>query len=69
MTDKGSIGIKNYVVITEAEKMNFRNDYVALPQNYGTEEYFAREDVKAIYKAVYENLDELDKRLQFTEKL
>lgn len=69
MTDKGSIGMKNYVVITEAEKMNFRNDYVALPQNYGTEEYFARKDVKAIYKAVYENLDELDSRLQFTEKL
>ena len=39
---------KNAVVITEAPKLNYFHNYVQLPYNYGTPEYEARADVKAI---------------------
>ena len=38
--------MKPCVVVTKAADMDFRVDYVALPKNYGSKEYFEREDVK-----------------------
>lgn len=60
---------KDCVVITQAPEMNYLLDYVALPKNYGESSYFERADVKAIYKAVYDNLNQLDERIRFTETL
>ena len=60
--------MKPHVVITTAASMDFRTDYVALPKNYGTREYFEREDVKEIYRTVFRNLDELDSQTGFSKK-
>ena len=57
-----------HVVITTADSMDLRNDYVALPKNYGTNAYFNREDVKEIYRVVFKNLDELDAATGFSKK-
>ena len=60
---------KNYVYVTRAPEMNYRNNYVALPKNYGSRAYYEREDVKAIRATVFKNLDDLDSRCGFTEKI
>lgn len=60
--------MKPHVVVTSAPAIDFRTDYVALPKNYGTEEYFARKDVQEIYHTVYRNLDALDKETGFSKK-
>lgn len=61
--------MKEYIVVSTAEDMDFRQDYVALPKNYGTKEYYDRPDIQAIYKLVYENLDTLNEKNHFTAKL
>ncbi|MDO4272412.1 MAG: DUF362 domain-containing protein [Eubacteriales bacterium] len=61
--------MKEYVVITKAPKMDFRRDYVSLPKNYGTQQYYQRQDIKAIYKMVYDNLDQLNEKNNFVSKL
>lgn len=60
---------ENYVVISEAPKLDYSRDYVALPRNYGSKEYFEREDVKAIRKTIYKNLDDLNSKINFVEKM
>ena len=60
---------KEYIVITRAPDMDFRRDYVALPKNYGTREYFERPDIKEIYRMVSENLKQLDQKNGFLKKL
>lgn len=60
--------MKPHVVITNAADIDFRTDYVALPKNYGTDAYFARKDVKEIYRTVYRNLDLLNEKTGFTKK-
>lgn len=60
---------KSYVIISEAPQLNYLIDYVALPENYGTPEYFGREDVKAIRETVYQNLNDLNKKTNFGEKI
>ncbi len=60
---------KDYVVVTQADNMDYMTDYVALPDNYPSKEYFDRDDVKAIYNAVYNNLNELDNKTHFTKTL
>lgn len=60
--------MKPHVVITTAPDLDFRADYVALPKNYGTKEYFERTDIRAIYDLVYKNLDELDAKTGFSAK-
>ncbi|KOF57394.1 hypothetical protein AGR56_13365 [Clostridium sp. DMHC 10] len=60
---------ESYVVISEAPKINYLKDYAALPQNYGSKEYFSREDVKAIKETVYKNLDDLNNKINFVEKM
>ena len=57
-----------HVVVTTTPDMDFRTDYVALPDNYGTDAYFNRSDIKAIYQTVYENLDQLNARTGFSKK-
>ncbi len=60
--------MKPHVTVTTLPDMDFRNDYVALPKNYGTEAYFQRKDVRAIYDAVWKNLNSLDQKTGFTKK-
>lgn len=61
--------MKEYIVVTQAPDMDFRRDYVALPANYGTKEYYARPDVQAIYKLVYDNLNQLNAKNGFISRL
>ena len=60
--------MKQQVVVTTASDMDFRTDYVALPKNYGTKEYFEREDVKAIFQTVYKNLNQLNEKTNISDK-
>lgn len=61
--------MNSHVIITKSPKINYRKDYVALPKNYGTDEYYSRDDVQAIKETVYKNLNDLDERIEFTKKL
>ncbi len=60
---------KSCVVITYAEPLNYLNDYVALPADYGSGKYYGRNDISAIIKTVHANLEELDGETGFTGKL
>ncbi len=60
---------RNCVVVTKAPDMDLRKDYVSLPRNYGSREYYAREDIAVIKDTVFRNLSDLDSRTGFTEKL
>jgi uncharacterized protein (DUF362 family) len=51
---------KNAVVISRAPEGNYRQDFVALPKNFGTPAYFNRPDIKAIYRLIEDNLTQLD---------
>jgi uncharacterized protein (DUF362 family) len=51
---------KSYVVIGDASPMDYLQDYVALPKNYGTDAYYTRADVKEIRRTVFEALDKLN---------
>ena len=61
--------MNSHVVITEAPQINYRIDYVALPKNYGSAEYYKRDDVKAIIETVYKNLNDLNERTGFADDL
>ena len=41
--------MKPHVVVTTAPSIDFRTDYVALPKNYGSKEYFEREDGRRLH--------------------
>ena len=60
--------MKPHVVVTTTSNIDMRIDYVALPKNYGSQEYFSRPDVKEIYRTVYRNLDQLDAETGFSKK-
>ena len=60
---------ESYVVITEAPDSDYLKDYVTLPKNYGTPEYFSRKDILAIRTAVFKNLTTLDKHTEFTKAI
>lgn len=60
---------QNYVIISEAPKLNYLRDYAALPPDYGSKRYFAREDIKAIKETVYKNLNDLNSKINFAEKM
>ncbi|WP_315120467.1 DUF362 domain-containing protein [uncultured Clostridium sp.] len=60
---------KSYVVISEAPKIDYMKNYVALPKNYPSKEYFQRDDVKAIRDTVYKNLNELNAKINFVDKM
>lgn len=56
------------IVVTKAPDMDFRQDYVALPPDYGTSRYFQRPDVQAIYETVFSNLDAIRAKTDLAEK-
>lgn len=60
---------KSYVVISEAAKLDYSRNYVALPKNYGSKEYFEREDIKAIRRTIYKNLDDLNSKINFVDEM
>lgn len=60
--------MKSQVVVTKTKDMNLRQDYVALSSDYGTKAYFEREDVKEIYRSVFENLDNLNKVTDYSKR-
>lgn len=60
--------MKSVVIIEEAKKLNYFENYVALPDNYGTKAYFEREDIKEIIRTVYAALDKLDEKVNFTKE-
>jgi uncharacterized protein (DUF362 family) len=60
---------KSFVIITNVPEMNYRQDFVALPRDYGTPAYFNRPDVQAIRDTVYRSLGDLDVRTHFSEKM
>lgn len=59
----------SYVVITPATGSDFMKDYVALPKNYGQPDYFNREDIQEIRRTVFQNLDDLNHKIQFVEEV
>ncbi len=59
----------SYVIIKDAPKMDYMKDFVSLPENYGTYDYFQREDIKAIRNTVWEALDHLNEKCNFTKEL
>jgi uncharacterized protein (DUF362 family) len=60
---------KNVVVISTARDLDYLQDSVALPANYGSPSYDQREDIRAIRDAVFTNLATLDQKIHFTQKI
>jgi uncharacterized protein (DUF362 family) len=60
---------QNAVVISHAPNGDYRQDFVALPKNYGTPAYFTRPDIQTIYRLVAENLTQLDELTGFIRRL
>lgn len=60
---------KSFVVISKAKEIDYTNDYVALPKNYGSKTYYAREDIQAIQEMVCNNLTTLDNKIHFTNEI
>lgn len=60
---------ESFIVIKDAPEINYMNDFVALPDNYGTYDYFHREDVIAIRNTVFQALNELNEKTGFTDTL
>ena len=60
---------KSYVIIKDAPKLDYMNDFAALPKTYGTKKYFDREDIKAIRATVFAALDDLNEKVHFTDEL
>ncbi|HWQ45268.1 MAG TPA: DUF362 domain-containing protein [Longilinea sp.] len=59
----------SFVVVTHAPAMNYRRDYVSLPRDFGTPAYEGRADIQAIRAAVKQNLDLLEEKTHFLEKV
>jgi uncharacterized protein (DUF362 family) len=60
---------KSVVVISTARELDYQQDYVSLPHEYGTAAFDQREDIRAIREAVFTNLTTLDQKIQFTQKI
>lgn len=60
---------KEYIVVSQAAPMDYRRDYVALPKNYGTKGYYNRPDIREIHRLVYENLNQLNEKSGFIQKM
>lgn len=60
---------KSYVVISDATPMDYQQDYVVLPKNYGTDHYYARADVKEIRRTVFDALDKLNEHIDFKQQI
>lgn len=60
---------KEYIIVSQAHHMDYRRDYVALPKDYGTKAYYRRPDIREIRSLVYENLNQLNQKTGFVEKM
>lgn len=60
---------KEYIIVSQGAPIDFRQDYVALPKNYGTKTYYNRADIREIHRLVYENLNQLNKKTNFVKDL
>ena len=60
---------KSVVVIGQAEPLDYLNDFVVLPKEFGTPAYDERADVRGIRSAVDKVLDDLDSRVHFSDEL
>ena len=60
---------KSYVILKDAPVMDYSHDFVALPDNYGTYDYFHREDIKAIRETVFAALNDLNERTGFAAEM
>jgi uncharacterized protein (DUF362 family) len=60
---------KSVVVISTARELDYQQNYVALPREYGTAAFDQREDIRAIRETVFTNLTTLDQKIHFTEKI
>ncbi|MCF2143363.1 MAG: DUF362 domain-containing protein [Candidatus Heimdallarchaeota archaeon] len=60
---------QDFVVISKAKPMNYKTNYVYLPKDYGSKNYFERADVQAIRNVVFQNLDILNEKSQFLQKM
>src|SRR6056297_612599 len=61
--------MKNYVVISRANELDFTNDCVQLAKNYGTVDYYSRKDVKELTRVINENLNLLNEKTGFLNDL
>ena len=62
--------MESYVIIEDVDKsISYRQDYVSLPDGYGTAEYYARPDILEIRRAVFSALGTLVKKSGMEEKL
>ena len=60
---------KSYVILKDAPVMDYSKDFVALPENYGTYDYFHRADVTAIRETVFAALNDLNERTSFAAEM
>ncbi len=60
---------KSYVAITKAPEIDYTNDYISLPENYGSDEYYNREDITNIIQTLNNNLTTLDSKTGFTKEI
>ena len=60
---------KSYVILKDAPVMDYSKDFVALPENYGTYDYFHRTDVTAIRETVFAALNDLNERTNFATEM
>jgi uncharacterized protein (DUF362 family) len=60
---------QSVVVISHAVELDYTQDYVSLPREYGTPAYSNRPDVQAIQNVVFDNLQKLDGEIHFTERI
>ncbi len=61
--------MKNYVVISRANELDFTKDCVQLAKNYGTVDYYSRKDVKELTRVINENLNLLNEKTGFLNDL
>ncbi|MDJ0702380.1 MAG: DUF362 domain-containing protein [Leptolyngbyaceae cyanobacterium MO_188.B28] len=54
---------------THDSHIDYQHDYVALPDDYGADSYYNRNDVQSIIKTVRENLTTLDRKTHFTDQI
>lgn len=60
---------KSYVIISDAPNLDYIREFVVMPECYGTNDYYKRDDVKGIRYAVFRALDELNERTGFAETI
>jgi len=57
------------VVITKAPIVDYMKNFVSLPKDYGSPQYYARQDIQAIMTTVKKNLEILDEKIHFLLQL